>query len=82
MNRLKEVAAFAVSVALWLVAAGFPGHEPVARWTGELIFHLTAGLLITWLFVRKQEPRPSLLSPWLFLVAAGIALLGRFGQPS
>ena len=53
----------------------------MARWIGELIFHLLAALLITWLWMRKQEPRPSLLSPWLFLVAAGIALLGRFGQP-
>lgn len=69
------------SVALWLVAAGPPGDQPTARWIGGLIFHLLAALLITWLWVRKQEPGPSLLSPWLFLVAAGIALLGRLGQP-
>lgn len=80
MNRLKEVAGFAVSVALWLVAAGLPGDQPVARWVGALAFHLLAALLITWLFVRKQEPRPALWSPWLFLVAAGVALLGRFSQ--
>lgn len=77
---MKRAAALLASVALWLLAAGLPEDEPVARWIGELAFHLLAALLITWLFVRKQEPRPSLLSPWLFLVAAGIALLGRFNQ--
>lgn len=69
------------SIALWLVAAGAPGEQPVAGWVGMLIFHLLAALLLYWLFVRKQEPRPRLLSPWLFVVAAGIALLGRFNQP-
>ena len=69
------------SIVLWLLAAGPPGDQPPARWIGMLVFHLLAALLITWLFVRKQEPRPSLWSPWLFLVAAGIALLGRFNQP-
>ena len=52
----------------------------MARWVGALVFHLLAALLLTWLFVRKQEPRPGLLSPWLFLAAAGVALLGRFNQ--
>ena len=77
---MKRTAALVASVALWVLAAGLPQDEPIARWIGELLFHLLAALLITWLFVRKQEPRPSLLSPWLFLVAAGIALLGRFNQ--
>ena len=80
-GALKRTAALLGSLALWLVAAGSPGDQPVARWVGGLIFHLLAALLITWLFVRKQEPRPSLWSPWLLLVAAGIALLGRFSQP-
>lgn len=69
------------SIGLWLLAAGPTGDQPVARWIGMLAFHLLAALLIVWLFVRKQEPRPSLLSPWLFVVAAGIALLGRLNQP-
>lgn len=77
---MKRSAALIASIALWLLAAGLPEDEPIARWVGELLFHLLAALLITWLFVRKQEPRPGLLSPWLFLVAAGIALLGRFNQ--
>lgn len=77
---MKRTAALLASVALWLLAAGLPEDEPIARWAGELLFHLLAALLITWLFVRKQEPRSSLLSPWLFLVAAGVALLGRFNQ--
>ncbi len=77
---MKQAGALVGSIALWVVAAGLPGDQPVARWVGALVFHLLAALLITWLFVRKQEPRPSLLSPWLFLVAAGVALLGRFGQ--
>jgi hypothetical protein len=79
---VRRLATIAGSIALWLVAAGLPGDQPVARWVGGLIFHFLAALLITWLWVRKQEPRPSLLSPWLFLVAAGIALLGRFSQPT
>lgn len=77
---MKRIAALAASIALWLAAAGLPDDQPVARWVGQLLFHLLSALLITWLFVRKQEPRPGLLSPWLFLVAAGIALLGRFNQ--
>jgi hypothetical protein len=79
---VKRTLALVGSVALWLVAAGMPGDDPVARWIGGLLFHLLAGALIVWLFVRKQTPRPSIWSPWLFLVAAGIALLGRFSQPA
>lgn len=81
MRRPLLLLSLAASFALWLLAAGLPQDEPVARWIGTLLFHLLAALLIVWLFVRKQEPRPPLLSPWLFLVAAGIALLGRFNQP-
>lgn len=77
----RRAAALGASIALWLVAAGPPGAQPVARWVGMLVFHLLAALLIYWLFVRKQEPRRRLMSPWLFLVAAGIALLGRVNQP-
>ncbi len=77
---MKRAVALVGSIALWLLAAGLPGDQPVARWVGALIFHLLAALLITWLFLRKQDPRPSLLSPWLFLVSAGIALLGRFNH--
>ena len=80
MARPLLLLSFAGSIALWIVAAGLPQGEPVARWIGTLLFHLLAALLIVWLFFRKQEPRPPLLSPWLFLVAAGIALLGRFNQ--
>lgn len=76
---LRKTAALLGSLALWLVVAGPPGDQPVARWVGGLIFHLLAALLITWLLARKQDPRPGLLSPWLFLAAAGVALLGRFG---
>ena len=77
---MKRNAALLASVALWFLAAGLPEDQPIARWIGGLVFHLLAALLITWLFVRKQEPRPSPLSPWIFLVAAGIALLCRFNQ--
>ena len=78
--RMRETAAVIGSIALWMLAAAPPGGRLVSEWIGTLLFHLTAALLITWLFVRKQDPRPSLWSPWLFMIAAGIALLGRFGQ--
>jgi thiol:disulfide interchange protein len=79
---VKRLLALGAALAVWLVAAGLPGDQGLARWVGGLLFHLLAALLICWLFVRKQQPRPGLLSPWLFLVAAGIALLGRFNQPA
>lgn len=68
-----------LTAAVWLVAAGPPGDEPVARWAGMLAFHLVAAALMRWLYIRVQKPRPPVLSPTLFLIAAGIALLGRFG---
>ncbi len=70
---------FVASIALWLLAAGLPEGVPLARWAGMLLFHLLAALLIRWLLVRTQRPRPRLWSPWLFLIAAGVALLGRVG---
>lgn len=76
----KRALALLASALVWLVAAGLPGGQPIARWAGALVFHLLVALLICWLFVRKQQPRPGLFSPWLFLVAAGIALLGRLNQ--
>ena len=81
MQPLGKGLLLAGSVAIWLAAAGLPGDQPVARWVGTLLFHLLAAALIVWLFVRKQVPRPAIWSPWLFLVAAGIALLGRLDQP-
>jgi hypothetical protein len=76
----RNVLALLAAVAAWLAAAGPPGHLAVARWIGMLLFHLTAALLIRWIVSRRQVPRPSLWSPWLFVVAAGVALLGRFGS--
>ena len=78
-----NAAGFIGAAALWIVAAGPPERDQtVAAWVGMLAFHLTAALLIRWLLVRKQEPRPAIWSPWLLVIAAGIALLGRFGASS
>ena len=76
------IAAFVAAAALWIAAAGLPGDQTVASWIGMLAFHLLAALLIRWLLVRKQQPRPPVWSPWLLVIAAGIALLGRFGASS
>ena len=73
-------AAFVGAAALWILAAGLPERDQtIAAWVGMLAFHLVAALLIRWLLVRKQQPRPPIWSPWLLVIAAGIALLGRFG---
>lgn len=72
-------AAFVASIGVWIAAAGLPGDEPVARWIGTLLFHFVAALAIRWIYTRKQSPRPRLVSPTLFLIAAGVALLGRLG---
>lgn len=71
--------AFVGSIIVWIVAAGPPGDQPPARWVGALLFHFLAALLIRWIYTRKQTPRPRLVAPALFLIAAGIALLGRLG---
>lgn len=71
--------AIAGAAAVWLVAAGPPGDQTMATWIGRLAFHLVAAVLMRWLWVRVQKPRPRILSPSLFLIAAGVALLGRFG---
>lgn len=71
--------AFAAAIAVWLAAAGPPGEQPVAGWIGMLLFHLAAAAAIRWLYIRVQKPRPRVWSPVLFLIAAGVALLGRFG---
>lgn len=67
------------ALALWLVAAGLP-DDGVARWVGALVFHLLVAALIRWLWIRPQRPKPPFLSPWIFAIAAGVALLGRMGQ--
>ena len=67
-------------VTAWLLAAGPPGDQPIAGWVGTLLFHLVAAALIRWLYLRVQKPRPPVLSPVLFFIAAGVALLGRFNQ--
>lgn len=77
-DRVQVALTVAAAVA-WLVAAGPPGEQSVAAWVGMLAFHLLAALLIRWVYTRRQVPRPALLSPALFLIAAGIALLGRVG---
>ncbi len=77
--RLQLILVFAGSITLWLLAAGLPGDAPIARWAGMLLFHLLAALLIRWLLVTTQQPRRRLWSPWLFVIAAGVALLGRVG---
>lgn len=71
--------AFVAAIALWIAAAGPPGDQTLAEWIGALLFHFLAALLIRWIYTRKQTPRPRLVSPTLFLIAAGIALLGRLG---
>lgn len=81
-STAKPLLAFAATFVVWLVAAGGPGDESMARWVGMLGFHLVAAALIRWLYTRPQRPRPPLASPVLFLIAAAIALLGRFGQPT
>ena len=75
MNALAYVGA----LALWMVAAG-PPHDGIARWIGGLVFHLLVAALIRWLWVRPQRPKPPFTSPWIFVIAAGVALLGRMGQ--
>ncbi len=70
---------FVASVAVWLAAAGPPGERTVAEWFGMLVFHLAAAAAMRWLYTRPQKPRPPVMSPALFLIAAGVALLGRFG---
>lgn len=72
-------AAWIAGAAAWIAAAGLPEDQPIARWIGMLLFHFVAALLIRWIYTRKQSPRPRLISPTLFLIAAGVALLGRFG---
>lgn len=81
-DERRDPARIALTVAaaiVWLVAAGPPGEQSVAAWMGMLAFHLLAAVLIRWVYTRRQEPRPPMLSPALFLIAAGIALLGRVG---
>lgn len=78
-NPVLRPAAFLASIAAWILAAGLPEQDAGARWVGTLAFHLLAALLIKWIYTRKHSPRPPLLSPALFLIAAGIALLGRLG---
>jgi hypothetical protein len=75
----RKALAYLGSIAAWVAAAGLPDGGSVARWIGTLLFHLLAALLIRWIYTRRQVPRPTLWSPWLFLGAAGIALLGRLG---
>ena len=70
---------YVAAVALWLVAAG-PPEDGVARWVGTLVFHLLVAALMRWLWIRPQRPKPAFMSPWLFAIAAGVALLGRMGQ--
>lgn len=73
------VAAMIAAAVVWLLAAGPPGDQPVAGWIGMLLFHLAAAALMRWVYIRVQKPRPPVLAPSLFLIAAGVALLGRFG---
>ena len=75
---MVEILSFAAAIALWLVASGGP-TDGAARWVGELVFHLLAAMLIRWLWIRPQKPKPAFWAPSLFAIAAGIALLGRFG---
>ena len=75
VNALAYLGAF----ALWIVAAGLP-EEGVARWIGTLAFHVLVAALIRWLWIRPQRPKPRFASPSIFLIAAGVALLGRMGQ--
>lgn len=81
-NPAATGAVFVGAIALWLVAAGPPGDQPVAGWVGMLLFHLAAAALIRWIYIRTHRPRPAVWSPVLFVIAAGIALLGRFGPAS
>lgn len=74
MNALGHLGA----LALWIVAAGLP-DEGVARWIGTLVFHLLVAASIRWLWIRPQRPKPPFASPSIFLIAAGVALLGRMG---
>lgn len=78
-KRPGTALAFLGGIALWLVAAGPPGAQPVAGWVGMLLFHLLAATAIRWLYIRVQKPRPRVWSPVLFVIAAGVAVLGRFG---
>lgn len=80
MDRARSAALFLAAIAFWIMSAGLPQDEPVARWVGALLFHLLAAALLLWIFNRKQPGPTSIWSPWLFLTAAGIALLGRFSS--
>ena len=73
--------AYLGALAVWIVVAGLPA-DGVARWIGALVFHLLVAALIRWLWIRPQRPKPAFASPWIFLIAAGVALLGRMGQPA
>lgn len=75
MNALSYLGA----IVVWLLAAGLP-EDGAARWVGALVFHLLVAALIRWLWIRPQRPKPAFASPWIFLIAAGVALLGRMGQ--
>ncbi|HJR44086.1 MAG TPA: hypothetical protein VJ927_00620 [Actinomycetota bacterium] len=80
MSSAVTALAYIGASALWLAAAGMPDDDQtVAAWVGMLAFHLLAALVIRWLYIRPQKPRPPVWSPWLLVIAAGIALLGRFG---
>lgn len=76
---MVDALAYAGALALWVLAAGLP-DDGVARWAGALVFHLLVAALIRWLWIRPQRLKPSFMSPWLFAIAAGVALLGRVGQ--
>ncbi len=78
-SPILPILAFVGSITIWIAAAGPRGDQTPAEWVGALLFHFLAALLIRWIYTRKQTPRPRLISPTLFLIAAGIALLGRFG---
>lgn len=77
--RSATVLAYIASIAAWLIAAGVPS-DGSARWIGALAFHLVAAALIRWLWIRPQRPKPEFWGPSVFLIAAGVALLGRMGQ--
>lgn len=78
-SRAANGLAYAASIALWLIVAGAP-EDGVARWLGALAFHLLAAALMRWLWIRPQRPKPEFWAPSVFLIAAGVALLGRMGQ--
>ena len=75
-----------VSVALWVLLAGPPtvetdsGAEYAGAFVGGLLITLAIASVLRFVYVRFVRRGRPLLSPWLFVIAAFVGLLGKLGN--